>query len=278
MNPVNKTRSINHRKQKSAPLPFRCAYLAAITVVSLSANITAFAAMTTVSALNPTPPPAGIVDSPANVGNANFITQSAMATAVANAFNNNTGGVIDWEPANGWVANTQNALSQTVSYGTSQSGLLTITRNDGAGNTFGPTTAGGSPTTSGVNYLGFSGSGSPVTLSFGTGLLDWGMTELNRFASRTVTFSFTLADSTVINYAAQTQDPLANNSDANNWYGFQASAANPLVGVTITANGFARFDDMAFIVAPTAVPEPGSLALIGVGSMFAFNMLRRRKN
>jgi hypothetical protein len=231
-------------------------------ILLASANRNVFGAMTTVSALNPTPPPPGVIDSPANVGNADFLTLSTATSAVATAFTNNTGGVIDWEPANGWVANAQNASSQTVSYGISQNGFLTITRTD-SGNTFGPTTGGGTPTTSAVNYLGFSGSASPITLTFSQGLADWGMTELNRFASRTVTFSFTLADNTTINYAPQTQDPLANNSDANNWYGFQAPANNPLVQVSFTANGFVRFDDMAFIV--SSVPEPTSLGLFGIG-------------
>ncbi len=244
----------------------------AITIAILAgANSTVYGAMTTVSALNPNPPAPGIVDSPANVGNANFINAATMTVAVANAFNNNSGGVIDWEPANGWIANSQNASSQTVSYGLSQANFLTITRTDSA-NTFGPTTGGGSPTTSGVNYLGFAGTGSPVTLAFSTGLTDWGMTQLNRFSSRTVTFSFTLADNTVVNYAAETQDPSANNTGANNWYGFHASADNPLTSLTFTANGFTRFDDMAFV----AVPEPSTAALLGLGFAFGIAAFRRR--
>jgi hypothetical protein len=254
------------------PTAFRCV---AIPFLLTVATVHSFGAMPTVGVLNPNPPSAGIVDSPANVGNASFLTASSMAAAVATAFNNDLGGVIDWEPANGWSANSQNATFQTVSYGLSQANLLTITRTDSA-NLFGPTTGGGSPPTSGVNYLGFTGSGSPVTLTFSTGLTDWGMTQLNRFASRTVTFSFTLADNTVINYDAQTQDPSADNSDANNWYGFHASADNPLVQVSFTANGFVRFDDMAFIVA--SVPEPSSAALIGLGLTFGFATMRRRRN
>lgn len=262
-------------RRKAATFTFKlrlstCAIVAALCAGAASDSL---AAMSTVGILNPNPNSLVIVDSPANVGHANFLTQSAMSTLVANAFNNNSGGVIDWEPANGWIANSQNASSQIASYGLSQLNLLTITRTDSV-NLFGPTTGSGSSTTSGVNYLGFTGSGSPVTLTFSTGLTDWGMTQLNRFASRTVTFSFTLADTTVINYAAQTQDPSANNSDANNWYGFHAPANNPLIQVSFTANGFTRFDDMAFVV----VPEPSVAALTGLGLTLVLPILRRRRS
>jgi PEP-CTERM motif len=275
MKPTQKMFSLNSANSKPRFSLFRISACAIAFALLTTENVTVFGAETTVSALNPTPPAVGIVDSPANVGNASFVTQATMTLAVANAFNNNTGGVIDWEPANGWSANTQNALSQTVSYGTSQANLLTITRNDGAGNTFGPTTGSGSPTTSGVNYLGFSGVGSPVTLNFSTGLVDWGMTQLDRFASRSATFTFTLADNSTITYAAQTQDPSANNTGADNWYGFQASASNPLVSVGITANGFVRFDDMAFVV---AAPEPGSMVLLGMGCITGLVAYRRRSS
>jgi len=231
-------------------------------------------AQTTVSALNPTPPVMGVVDSPNNVGNANFLTVANMTLDVANAFANNSGGVINWEAANGWTANAQNALFQTVSYGILQTSFLTITRTEGGVNTFGPTTGSGTTGTSGVNYLGLQ-SASPVTFSFSSGLTEWGMTQLDRSASRDVTFSFKLADNTVINYALQNQDPAGNNTGANNWYGFQASSANPLVQVSFIANGFTRYDDMAFIV---AVPEPAPLTVLGLGSLVGFLALRRRRN
>ena len=229
-------------------------------------------AQTTVGLLNPIPPGVGIVDSPANVGNANFITQASMASTVSTAFNSNLGGVINWQAANGWVNNLSNTV-QTVSYGTSQGNLLTITRNDGALNFFGASSGGGTTGTSGAQYLAFNGTGSPVDLTFSTGLLDWGMTMLDRGASRTVTFSFTLADSTVITYNAETQDPAGNNTGAYNWFGFQASAGNPLVGVSLTANGFTRWGDMAFVVAP--VPEPATMTMLGLG-IGSLAVMRRR--
>src|SRR5690242_15047649 len=138
---------------------------------------------TTVGVLNPNPSSLTIQDSPNNVGNANFLTQANMSLAVGNAFNNNQGGVVNWDSANGWVLNA-NALSFAVSYGTSQSQLLTITRADGAGNTFGVTSGNGSTTTSGDQYLGFQNLTTPITLTFDKGLSAWGITQLDRFGSR----------------------------------------------------------------------------------------------
>lgn len=250
-------------------------FSACAVAITLCAGGTApLYAQTTVGVLNPNPNSLTIQDSPNNVGNANFLTQANMSVAVANAFNNNQGGVVNWDSANGWVSGV-NALFSTVSYGTSQSQLLTITRADGnATYTFGANNNTPTLTTSGDQYLGFQNSSSPVTLTFDKGLSAWGITEINRFASRDVTFSFTLADNTVINYALQNQDPTSGNTGPLNWYGFQASDANPLVKVSLVASGFVRFDDMAFI---TAVPEPSSAALAGLG-LASLVVLRRRRN
>jgi hypothetical protein len=232
----------------------------------------------TVGVLNPTPPPPGVVNSPANALNPVFDSVAHVTLSVANAFANNTGGVIDWEGNNGWIANN-NLVSQTVSYGTAQAQQLTITRIDtNPAALFGATTLGGTPTTSGTNYLGFAGPSSPVVLNFSKGLTTWGMTELNRSASRTVTFSFTLFNGTVINYAPETQDPLGNNTAANNWFGISVNSLNPITQVSFTANGFVRFDDMAFIVSPTPIPEPATLAILGLGSLVGTMALRRRRS
>ncbi len=162
----------------------------AIGATALLTAATSFA-QTSVGVLNPNPNSLVIQDSPANVGHANFLTQAGMSSLITTAFANNTGGVINWDSANGWV-NGVNALSFTVSYGVSQSQSLTLGRADGGGaSTFGATGNAGSPATSGDQILGFQNSGSPVTLTFDKGLSAWGITQLNRFAGRDVTMSFT---------------------------------------------------------------------------------------
>jgi len=247
--------------------------LGAVALALLGVLPGAFAANpTTVGVLDPTPNGQTIVDSPANVGNANFLTESSLNSLISTAFANNTGGVITFDTVDGW-ANNVNANAFTVSYGTSQSSLFTLTRGDG-GNTMGPSSGANTTQVSGGQFLGFQNSASPIILNFSQGLVDWGFTELNRGASRDVTLSFTLADSSVINYALQNQDPSGNNSGSLDFYGFQASAANPLISVTITANGFTRWDDMAFIT----VPEPGAISLaIAGGVSLSFMIARRRK-
>lgn len=224
---------------------------------------------TSVGVLNPNPNGLIIVDSPNNVGHVSFLGQAAMSGLVGAAFNNNTGGVIDWEGNNGWIANGQNLAAHIVSYGTAQSSSLTISI---AAGTFGPTTLSGTLPTSGTNYLGFQANNVPNTLLFSSGLTAWGITELNRGASRDVTFSFTLLDNTVINFALQNQSGVGD----LNWFGVQASDLNPITKVSFIANGFTRFDDMAFIVSATPIPEPGILALFGLGAI-GLGIFRRRQ-
>lgn len=192
-----------------------------------------------------------VVDSPTNAGNANFLTLAAANTLLANEFANNTGGVINWNVAQGW---TGTGTSFSLAYGASQSKTLTISlaasADPGAPTTFGVSSGNGSTATSGSQYLAFSGgngAGTPVTFTFSEGLSAWGITQLSRPGDRSVTMSFTLADTTVITYA---QDTVTDSSTTLNWYGIQVPTSNPIMSVTITsANGLVRYDDMAFVVA-----------------------------
>jgi len=104
----------------------------AVAVTLCAGGAAPLYAQTTVGVLNPNPNSLTIQDSPNNVGNANFVTQAAMGSLITTAFANNKGGVINWDTANGWVSGA-NATAFTVTYGTSQSPSLTLTRADGGG-------------------------------------------------------------------------------------------------------------------------------------------------
>lgn len=209
----------------------------------------------TVGVINPDAGTNGltVVDSPANVGNANFLTVASMGTLMTTSFANNNGGVINWDTAQRWTG-TQNSFE--ASYGTSLSKKLTISLappvDGGSPAAFGQNSGTETTATSSSTYLAFSGgsgAGTPVTFDFSKGLSAWGITQLSRSGDRTVTMSFTLADASVINYAP---DTVLNNSSTLHWYGIQVLSSNPIMSVTITSNGFVRYDDMAFVVSGPA--------------------------
>jgi hypothetical protein len=210
----------------------------------------------TVGVINPDAGTNGltVVDSPANVGDANFLTVAAMGSLMTTEFTNNNGGVINWDAAQGW---TGSATSFDTVYGAGQAETLTISMappvDGGAPTAFGQGSGGGSTATSGPGtfmvFSGGSGAGTPVTFNFSKGLSAWGITQLARSGDRTVTMSFTLANASVITYAP---DTVTDSSTTLNWYGIQVSSANPIMSVTITSNGFVRYDDMAFVVSSSA--------------------------
>ena len=214
-------------------------------------NSNSFPVRATVGVINPDAGTNGltVVDSPANVGNANFLTLSSMGSLMTTEFANNNGGVINWDTAQGW---TGTGTSFDAVYGTSGSKTLTISLaapiDGGAPTAFGQNSGNGTTATSSSTYLAFSGgsgAGTPVTFNFSKGLSAWGITQLSRPGDRTVTMSFTLANASVINYVP---DTVTNTSSTLNWYGIQVSSSNPIMSVTIISNGFVRYDDMAFVV------------------------------
>jgi len=241
--------------------------------IALVAVSSAFA-QSTVGVLDPNPSSLTIQNSPANVGNASFVTLSSMNSLIATAFANDTGGVINFDPANGWTTTPVSSINLT--YGTSQANSLTMSLGPSAAGLTGFASSTGSGTTavSGANYLAFSGgSGTPpldATLNFSQGLSDFGITQLARSGDRTLTLSFTLQDNTVVTYAP---DTVLSGSTTVNFYGYQAPVNDPIKSVTLTCSqGFFRMDDLAFVVAP----EPGTMALVGMGGLGMLFALRRR--
>lgn len=249
-----------------------------IVALALAAGVSGrVSGATTVGIMNPNPRALHIVDSPRNARHPNFVGQAEMSRLVTTAFQNNQGGVIDWENDNGWVANSPYMTSDLVTFGEAQRSLIGFSVNEGM--TFGPRTGNGTVgTTSGTNYLGFEGlntGGFQVTMSFSNGLTAWGATQLNRGVFQGLTLSFTLLDKTVIQFFDQTQDRWANNSGDLNWYGVQVSDLNPITKVNFYSTSLLRFDDMAFILSTTPIPEPGVGTLFAMGGLGLVTIRRR---
>jgi hypothetical protein len=131
----------------------------------------------------------------------------------------------------------------------------------------------GTSPTSGNGYLGIQNDGEPVILDFTSDPLSaFGINVLNRGAARALQVDVTLADGTVLK---SSNESTAGN--ANIFYGFNLTAADLLthggiIYATFDSANTDRYDDLAFIVAPT--PEPATIGLLSVGGLA---LLRRRR-
>jgi hypothetical protein len=164
----------------------------------------------------------------------------------------------------------------TAKYGTSQANSLGFYRTDSGNNVAFSPSANGTQAVSGDGVIGFSQDGSPV-IAFTLGLSHVGLTMVHRSDGgiRSATISALLDDHTATNPSRITVTAGPTSSDNAFFTGFVAPEGRTIVGLDIAVSGgtgFARFDDLGFVVAP--IPEPSVAMLGGIGLLA---LLRRRR-
>jgi hypothetical protein len=229
----------------------------------------------------------GVVGGPTNndaVSNAgaNGIPLAAFQTLVAGAYAANLGGVVDFEVATGWTPAATTyadgaANPATVSYGAALNQTLGFWRTDVDPvllTPFGVNTNSnnGVNVSSGVSYMGVPGGPNLINLTFSKGLSAVGFTVVPRGALRTLTMTALLDDASTL--PGSTEQITATNTPGAFFWGFRAPVGKAIVGLGVTsAEGFARFDDLGFVV----VPEPASAAMLGLGVLGGVATRRRQR-
>jgi len=243
--------------------------IAAIATLGLAA-----ASVTTASAANIAISGASITGTlnanatPFTENTGNTITEVAMASAVLSAYASDTGGVWNFDTA---FAAAASGDAFSLTYGASQNKTLLLTLTDTGG---GLSQGNGNPVfASGAFFLASGGSVTSHTLTPDQYLQSVGIFELNRFdVGRTFTISATFLDNTTLTTGTGT-------GDTTYWNGFTATGTNYIKSFTITmsGSGLTRFDDLAFVVAPSAVPEPSTYAIAAGGLALVGAMVSRRR-
>jgi hypothetical protein len=207
---------------------------------------------------------------------------SAFTTDVAGAFANNMGGVIDFESGAFSDTSARLGVDQSLGLNLSYTGFTAFA-----------TSADGRIPISGVNRLNGDRSGSIVFGSFfdvatsnplpGYRVSQVGLTMLAREATRdwTGTVTATFSDSTTASYSISQlgnytdEDPPLVNPPDDTFLGFTAPTGLGISQITFNQSGGGQYtlsvDDLGIV----AIPEPGSLVLMGIllGSLLLF---RRR--
>lgn len=218
-------------------------------------------------------------------------TLSAFKTAVQTAYNNNLGGVIDWETgagtltASGSSANND-LLNVTTSYGTGNNRSLSVNFNVQMGLYTNNVNSQVVSTSGNTSVIPFDVNTTSYTMTFGAGVIELGASALSRStyitspvtgANFRATATYSGAGTTVINYL------LGTSGASDSFLYFAAPTGQTInslrvewvsdVGGTLTA-GQRRpvLDDLGFIV---AVPEPSSAILLSLGALAAFSVRRR---
>ena len=228
----------------------------------------------TVGAYDATPTLGMAINDAASDTGANGITRAAFTTLISSAYAADSGGDIDFEPANNWTGATIPMNTPvTIHYGVSQSQLLTMSRTDLTSGATGWFNTAANWWTSSSNDLAFSGAGN-ATFTFGSGLADVGISMVPVSG---ITTSCTLVATLSNLSTVTTSTEFTGSTNSAIFFGISAPS-----GTTITALSFIdsgalpgainRYDDLGFVAAPA--PEPVSAVLLGLGAMA---LLRRRK-
>ena len=188
-----------------------------------------------------------------NVGTTGLISGGAtglslMSTDFLNAFNNNTGGVVNFDTITNTI-DQANFKQFDAAFGTDLSFTLSVNRINAPGdNTSGLNTNNNNTVLSGANYLGISGTASPFTIAFSRPLSEFGISALSRSAQRTGVMTINYTDATT--YVFPSQVIGATNDDT--FFGLKAPAGKKIASFTWASSpvtDFVRWDDMAFVVA-----------------------------
>jgi len=192
----------------------------------------------------------------------NNITAAAFSTAVSDAFTAGAGGVLNFDNAD--LPGQSTSFAVTFGGG---SQTLNITSD----NTHSTAANGDAVGVTGLSGLQHLGAGGSYTLTFDIPLTAFALSAVSRSTTQPdVTMTVNLDDGTTVNLGTETitSTVVSGNFDpgeAENWtptnifFGYQGSAANPIVSVSVTQSTFSRYDDLGFV---TVVPEPASGAVV----------------
>jgi len=198
----------------------------------------------------------------------NDISLTDFRTLVADAYANDAGGVVNFDELSDTLLS-----GFTADYGASGTETLTVTV--GSNNVPGTNQSG-----SAWNVRNDSGSNGAISnpkvlrgaftwdFDFDTGLRAVAGTIIRRsLAGGNVTATVELQDGTRITKV--TDQAIGTNTDV--FFGYTASASNPIVSLELANGEFNEFDELGFVL----IPEPATLALLGLGGAVMFAGRRR---